>query len=144
MNYPSVEKFFDAVQEVIKHKAVEIEGLLVKDKKVAPENAEQYNKDLMTQQNQQDPSGPRYIQKDIWLIVGKHFQADNTERSVEKAADEIISKYGKHPVVNNDNKIPNLNQGNQDVPNQMEDRGSNKMESRIMKFKEFVNENLGK
>lgn len=120
----NIEKYFNDVQEKIKE-------LVVKNRKVDQNNVEDYNTDLMSQ----EPN----IQKTIKKMVDENFKSNV---DVIKTAQQIIDKYFNHPVVNNDQKIPNLNQGIQDTPNGLSgDRGMNTMERKIMNFGQFVNEN---
>lgn len=133
-NNNSIEIFFNKVQDLIKGKVVEDKGAIGDNRTVDPNKAEDYNTDLMSQ----EPN----VQKTIKKIVGEEFKTDPSDKGAQTAADKIITKFGKHPIVNNDQKIPNLNQGIQDTPNGLSgDRGMNTMERKIMNFNQFLNEN---
>ena len=117
------EQYFDAVQESIKK-------IVVEDYNVKQDVVEQFVQDMMCQQ----PG----LQLKIKGIVENNL---NSGISVDTTAQSLIDKYFNHPVVNNDNKISNLNQGVDDVPNKMDgDRGMNTMEKKVFNFKQFVTE----
>ena len=117
------EQYFDAVQESIKK-------IVVEDYNVKQDVVEQFVQDMMCQQ----PG----LQLKIKGIVENNL---NSGISVDTTAQSLIDKYFNHPVVNNDNKISNLNQGVDDVPNKMDgDRGMNTMEKKVFNFKHFVTE----
>jgi len=119
----TVDQYFDKVQDYMKE--------VLKDEELA--------KNIIVQPIGGTNQALTGIQKEIYDLVG-----DNARKgtSIKETADEIIKRYKNKAIINNDQKVNNLNQGMESEPNQlMGDRGTNQLEKKIMNFNEFINEN---
>ena len=117
----SIEHYFNEVQEIMKQ-------LVIDEHNIKADEADQFVQDLICQQ----PN----VQIKIKQIVNTNCNANIQPL---KTAEIIINRYFNHPVVNNSNKIDNLSNSEQDIPNQMsDDRVMNTNENKLKRFKDFL------